>query len=235
MNNHDLNQLIISKYLPQDGLFPILDGIIDESYYNKSKQKILWILWEPYDDYNCNVGANNPCQKGFYNKEKYLPGTGGWDCRNDIVEKTDKYLSIRTWKTIAKICSRVLYENDFDTEINLVNSIKSIACININKYPAGHTSSNRWSFFENLYSKCGEALLEQINYIKSQIIIGGNIVYLFKKDIELNDSIPLKSFRRNAFINENRLFLDALHPSRKSDNYINEVVSGINELAEKST
>ena len=50
MEKKEIDKLVKSIYNYKDGEKPILDGIINEEVYLKSNPKILWILWEPYND-----------------------------------------------------------------------------------------------------------------------------------------------------------------------------------------
>ena len=227
MTSTDLDKLIIENYKIQNGLSPILDGIINNDYYTKSKYKILWILWEPYDDYVNKEGTHSPSQINFYNKDNYQAHCGGWDGRADILEKMDTYFKIPTLKTISKISSKILFDNtsaDFST---FSETMKSIASININKYPAGHTSSNRWSHFEDIYKINGHVLREQINFIKPEIVITGNCLYLFKKDLPFIEKKNICTFGRPSQQINSTIFLDAFHPSRKGEDYSIEIVNAI--------
>ncbi len=207
----------------ENGLSPILDGIIDLNCYSKSKYKILWILWESYDDYKNKEGLHSPSQNNFYNKEKYESGCGGWDCRSDIVEKMETYLKIPTWQTVAYISSKILYGTPSKDYSTFSNAIKSIAFININKYPAGHTKSNRWKLFDEIYKNKGHVLRKQIKFINPEIVIPGNVLYLFKEDLKLQEQAEFKTFGRISYKTNSTIFIDALHPSRKGEKYSNEI------------
>lgn len=202
MTSEELDQMIISKYNMNDELKPILDGIINEEFYSKSKPKILWILWEPYDDDS---------------------GYGGGDCRANMRENIDEYLKIRTWKRIALTSAQILKFNS-EKNISLSETLNSIAFININKYPADHTSSNRWAHFKNIYDACGKVLLAQIKFINPDIVIGGNILYLFKDDLGLSKNVESHIPGRVAYEKDGTLFIDALHPSRKDEKYMADIV-----------
>lgn len=233
MTSSELDKLVINNYRIQNGLSPILDGIIDSNCYTRSKYKILWILWEPYDDYKNREGLHSPSQNNFYNKENYESGCGGWDCRADIVEKMETYLKIPTWKTIASISSIILCGTPYKDLSAFSATIKSIAFININKYPAGHTSSNRWNLFDEIYKTKGHVLEEQIEFINPEIVIAGNVLYLFKKKLE--EQPLFQTFGRNSYKSSSRIYIDALHPSRKGEKYSMEINKAISDwLAPKN-
>lgn len=197
MTDIELDKLIAEAYNYDDKLKPILDGIIDSATYNGGISKILWILKEPYD-----LGD----------------GLGGWDSRDDIRSRPETYFKYRTWKRIAFTSYGILNNTTYEkarVQPDVFKILKSIAYINLNKYPAKTTSSNRWKHFENTYIKCKSVLMHQIKNYNPDIIIIGNITYLFLPDFNLtwNDKISLPLMKKFYFNYSNKLLIDAYHPS----------------------
>ena len=105
-----LDKLVKSIYNYEKGKKPILDGIINEKVYFKSNPKILWLLWEPYND-------------GGW--EDY-----DWDSRKWINETP---FSQKTWQNIAYISHGILERKKQPIEKfpEIANILRSIAYINI--------------------------------------------------------------------------------------------------------
>ena len=197
MTDIELDELVAQTYSYEEKLKPILDGIIDNSLYNSGIPKILWILKEPYD-----LGD----------------GLGGWDSRDDIKSRPETYFKYRTWKRIAYASYGILNNTTYEEakeKPEVFRILNSIAYINLSKYPANTTSSNRWKHFENTYSKCKSVLLQQIINYNPDIIIIGNITYLFLPDFNLtwDDKISLPLMKKSYFKYFNKLIIDAYHPS----------------------
>lgn len=214
----DLDKLI-KTYYDNTTLKPIYDGIISEKDYANAKFKILWILKEPYDNYN---------------------GDGGWDTRNDILLKMGSdqcYSKIKTWKTIAYISYGILngkQYNDITKDSLVYDALKSIAYINVSKYPAETTSPNRDKFFQQIYKEKKEVLLKQIETYNPDIIIAGNVFYLFINDLEISwdEGKAIPEMGKSYFIKNNKLFIDAYHPANTSldeKTYCDAIISIINE------
>lgn len=197
---------------------PLHDGIINEKLFYKTNPKanpkILWILKEPYD-----LGD----------------GKGGWNYRNDINSNSDTYLKYKTWRKIAQVSSGIINDFSFKEATEsyelLIKAIKSIAVVNVSKLPANTTSTGRWSYFEKTYEETKHILLEQIKTIKPDIIIGGNILYLFNKDLDLNGKSlkPLTPWGREVYKVNDKIFINAYHPSftGSDEDYFNDIVNVI--------
>lgn len=205
METKELDKLVKSIYNDKSEEKPILDGIINEKVYSKSNPKILWILWEPYDD-------------------------GGWkDYNRDSrkwINKTPECFKHKTWQNITYISYGILNRNKQPIEKfpESANILRSIAYINISKYPGEHTSPNRWKFLTETYEKCQIALHRQIEYCNPDIIIGSNVIYLFleyfglpKKGSSIIDNMSY--WEKNS-----KLFIFSPHPSRISKIHSNGVI-----------
>lgn len=197
MTESELDKLVSETYNYEEELKPIFDGIIENTIYNSGIPKILWILKEPYD-----LGD----------------GLGGWDSRDDIRRRPYTYFKYRTWKRIAYssfgILNNVSYAEAKD-QPDVFKILNSIAYINLNKYPANTTSGNRWKHFENIYRRCKHVLLQQVRNYNPDIIIIGNITYLFLPDFNLTweDKMSLPLMKKFYFNYSNKLLIDAYHPS----------------------
>lgn len=213
MNKNELDELIKSTYNFEDGLKPCLDGIINKEEYSKCKHKILWILWEPHNHTD-----------------------GGEDSREDINKNIDEYFKYGTWRNIAYTSYGILNNKYYNEIESPANVLKSIAFINVNKYPYGTQSDNVYPRLNDIYNNknCKTVLLKQIEYCNPEIIIGANTLYLFAKDLGLNTENESKiDFNEYLWEKNSQLFIDsAKHPGRKKGA---KAISYCNEIIEAAT
>ncbi len=177
----------------------IIDGKINDTEYNNSSCKILWILKE------ANISAED--------KEKEIDVCEGF--RNDWHKKNA--LSVPTFRkmiyaTYGILNPTVEWENIPYANQEAYEVVKQIAYINVKKTAGGSTI--HFSSLEKAYDENKVDLFIQINEINPDIIIYGGTYYLFEND---ND-IMLK--------NQNIKHISAYHPSQRSithENYYNKV------------
>jgi hypothetical protein len=197
---------------------PITDGVVDIDLYLASQPKILWILKEPFDDF-----------------ENGTPCGGGWSMTKHVLA-AGKFGNKPPFAPIAYIAYSVF--NDFlpyqkieyVTENPLVKAaVKRIAYINVNKMPALSTSGG--TDFAGLYAHNRSRLLKQISTMQPDILIFGSTIGLFLDDLDLKwgDLNPVGSLK--FCVKARQLFIDAYHPSQWSRvspaDYVNEIVSVI--------
>ena len=146
----------------------IIDGKIDETQYDDSPLKVLWILKE------ANV---SPEDKEKEEIDLCAAFRENWHIKNALSIPTFRKMIYATygifypeveWKNVP-------YANEEAYEV-----VKKIAYININKYPAD-SSSNDWKIKE-AYNQNREELLDQIENLKPNIIIFGNTLKYFEYD-----------------------------------------------------
>jgi hypothetical protein len=176
----------------------VLDGIIHPETYRKSPIKILWILKEVNDK-----------------------DGGCWDLRAFLGNK-DSLKTYSKWKSTIGLVIKVSYGilNDFpdfkeadNTRDERINVLRQIAVINVNKLP-GDTRTN-FKTLKYAFKEFEPYLINQINEINPQIIIGGNTLWLFRKIFNISDSEAEKLYPSLwAFEKDGRLWLDAYHPQQ---------------------
>lgn len=187
-----------------ENLCPIYDGIVNEEKYINAAYKILWILKEPYDDYD----------------EKGNVIGGDW-CLADALNKSPQGFSkVKTWQQVIYVSHGILngfpkFNNmDYYYEQSMYEVLRSIAFINLKKTP-GHTSTPHHVLFE-AYTKYKSILLEQVEKYEPEIIIGGNTLFYFytdsKSDLGFEKLIEKKSPLIHYF-NTKRLYIHTSHPS----------------------
>lgn len=221
-----VNSTLISN---QDDTYPILDGIIDPERFVRAKYKILWILKEPYDEFD---------------EEDGKPYGGGWDLkglinsRNSINEyksgkPTFKPMIYSSWGILNNFC---LFDDMDNVEDNssMLDALKSIAYINIKKLP-GYKSTHP-SVCNDAYKSYKEILLKQIELINPEIIIGGGTLHHFINDLQLSDDEKYHQGNTKYFINDNKIYIQAYHPSQRtvsSEQYCNEIILAVKTWATK--
>jgi len=169
----------------------IFDGIIDEVKFINAKQKILWILKEPYGD------------AGF----SYA----------DYINK--KFIFQKPFPTSGNMWSKIIYINygilngfQFWNDIPFLNenqqvfdALKQCALINLSKLP-GETSSPDLHIKE-LYEKNRSLIHEQINFINPEIIICGGTLKFIMED--LPNLKPFIKDDNRAYYYDNKIYINA--------------------------
>jgi hypothetical protein len=191
-NREDQIAKKIAGILPANGVYPVIDGIIDVERYWSSKYKILWILKEAnYGGKNSNEGENLCC---FY---------------RDIEKDSPKIQTHLTIKRVMNATHRIL------SNLEPLEAFKSIACINIKKIPGSKKSSE--SEIKKAYDQNRVLLFEQIEVYNPDIIICGNALQYFKEYFEpvlnLSKKKSIGMGERHYFCTKERLYINAYHPA----------------------
>jgi hypothetical protein len=209
----------------------LIDGIINPELYVNAKYKILWVLKEPYDDFD----------------EDGNPDGGGWDYRNDLNNNLINYIKIPTWRRIAYASYGILKEMAYDDmddikkgqieSDSIFEAIRSVAFINIKKTPGEKTSSD--IVIKNAYLKYRTILLKQIEVYNPDIIIGGSTIPHFLNDFDLENS-KQEGHGLKFYLKNKKVFIDAYHPSypkgpEQEEEYVDEILAvakdSMNEIA----
>ena len=189
--------------LSNDNIEPIPDGVYSAEKYLLAPTQIMWILKEPYDDFD----------------ENGEPYGGGWNLFGAF--DNDDAWSSRTWQPMI-YSMYGLFNNqkweDMDwisDDKSMVNVLKQIAYINISKIPAS-TATNDNSLWDK-YNLWKDILSKQIAIYAPKIIIFGNTFRYFKDDLFGADTNPKKSIEGIVDLYENGgvKYLDTYHPNQK--------------------
>ncbi len=205
---------------------PIWDGIVDIDKYLNAKFKILWILKEPYDEFD---------------------GTGGGWGLTDGLSKENLYENKNikrspTYQPMIYVTYSIL--NGFPEwdqmdwirdNPDIAQSLNYIAYINVKKLP-GYTRSDYKELSEN-YKKNKNLLLKQIKTYDPEIIIFGNTMPLFLSDLKISPE-DMKSYNSIKYFNKdyNKIYIDAYHPAQTQitrENYVNDIVNIVKKWSEK--
>lgn len=211
---------------PENGRKPIPDGITNTDLYTQAPQKILFILKEAYDEKDGNKGM------------------GGWDHDNLLSNLTYTDLKRKsTYRRVSKLTSCILRKSSFSEFLNakyseeeIMKDFRSIAWINVGKYPAPKGTTTKDSRLKQAYNFWKPILLKQISSYKPDIIIFGRTFPFFKEDLidmfEIQEVISSWIYKDKF----NRLYIATSHPSNRisDQEYIDSIVNAINEATPKS-
>lgn len=214
-----------------DGKEPIYDGVVDETTYLKSDLRVAWVLKEAYADEDADGN----------------PYGGGWQLRVGFSDENHdenwvhlgcKLWTFPTWQKIAYVMygyQNGLYWNNLpwmSEQPSMMESIKSIALINVSKMPAKRNSCDG-SFRRHFHNYWESIVHKQIEVYDPDVLIFGNTFSCFepawKSDLEYmektsNDCVWHYKFGK-------RHLLDTYHPAvRKSQAYVDALIRVLNSI-----
>lgn len=211
---------------PEEGRKPIPDGITNTELYTQAPQKILFILKEAYDEKDGDKGM------------------GDWD-HDDLLSNLT-YTDLKrkaTYNRVSKLTSCIFRTSSFSEFLNakysekeMMEDFRSIAWINVGKYPAPKGTKTDNSRLQQAYKFWKPILLKQIASYKPDIIIFGATFYLFKEDLigmfGIHEVISPWIYKDKC----NRLYIATGHPANRisDQEYIDSIVNAIKEAKTKS-
>ncbi len=198
---------------------PITDGVVDIERYLSSSPKMLWIWKEPWEEFDENGG-------------------GVWSVTQNLIPKKiaeGKIGNKGLYANMAYITYSVFNNYPNWSEIPWVTddpsvgeSLKSIAYINVNKFPG-----KKWSNPEHIkscYGRNRNILKKQVATINPDVVIVGNILHLFYEDFGLK-TVELISEGSVEFCSKDGcLYINAYHPSYwriSGKKYVEDIVNVI--------
>jgi hypothetical protein len=212
----------------------IYDGILDFDEYFSGKTKIVWILKEPYDDFD----------------EDGNPIGGEWHFRDALLpKKTIREFSRgsrNTYEPIIYSTFSILngFPNSKEMEYiadkpEMLHSLKNIAYINVKK-TAGQTQTPDNVLYQ-AYLNHKNLLLEQIELCNPDILIFGNTYKYFENDFGLKQTEFIQNDSLEYATKKNRLYLRAYHPAQRKAStgyskwdYIDDIVNTCKLFSEKT-
>ena len=170
---------------------PIYDGVVAPAAYLAASPRLMWILKEPYDDWDEN-GA--PCG-------------GGWTMFKDVAERKTLAESVNAnpaLRNVAYASHAILngigsYSDEpwiSDAPDAYEKALQSIAFVNIGKMPAGRTTDNARLF--SCYARWKDILFEQMELYDSDMVVFGNTLQCFAPEMGIDLSKPLCSVTRGG-------------------------------------
>lgn len=205
---------------------PITDGVCDFEGYLNSYPKVMWILKEP----------NGQCSNRKLED-------GGWSIpevsfKNDI----DGAIKVQSWQPIIYVMygyQHGLMYNDMDyirDNKNMTKVLQSIAYLNVSKMPGYNTSSKEG--IEQCYSQWKPILDRQIETYNPDVIIFGYTFEHFRNYFgeEKHSLEKIHNYPGwiDVYKSVNRILLDAYHPARKGQEYVDTLINALKRYYPKN-
>jgi len=187
-----------------------IDGIINFELFNNSKPKILWILKEGYGE-GCGILDKSYSHyiSEFSFGQPFPSSSNMWN----IITYTN-----------YGIFKNLKYEDigDLREEEKIFVALKACAIINLKKILGESTSNDK--VIKRHYEQHKDIINEQIALIDPDIVICGKTFEHFKGDLQNLNNFD-EDINTKSYLCRNRLFIEALHPSRKSPKaYCDEII-----------
>ena len=219
----DIESLAKIKGLTSDVLAPIYDGVSDVEAYIKSSPKIMWILKEPYDNFD----------------EEGNPIGGNYILMDDLKINRDFPLE----KPLPLTDRRVIYATygiftgyEYDDmgwyyDPETYKYLFQIAYINLSKMPGGKKSGNMTTKFQTWR----DIVIKQINLYNPDVIIFGGTFQYLKEDLGIDNTYLVHTeadWKLNIYNQNNTLFVDTYHPGIPGWDrmYVNKIANNVRQL-----
>lgn len=223
----------INEFADRNGLStsksqPIYDGLYSAEMYWKSPLRIMWILKEPYDEFDKRTGK---------------PEGGAWSITKDLFHNPEDFARNKTGQMVIYTSYGILNNlkwNKIDyiyDDPDIPRILQTIAFINLSKMPAYTTTrdSELWAKYEDWK----KITLKQIKQYEPNVLIFGNTFKFFYDDlyelfsIETTKKTYLRNIDIRVYENEERIIIDSWHPGKHFSNeekeiYVNSLVRKIN-------
>jgi len=200
--------------LANESIEPIYDGVCDVEGYVNSPFRIMWILKEPYDDFD----------------EEGNPIGGGFCIYDGLVKKNPEDIKITiTQKNMIYVTNGILSRTNYDDMGNYrayIERLKQIVFINISKMPAYSNSGSLTQKFE-IWK---DIVKKQIEIYQPQLIICGNTFNYLREFPLFEESRLISSSDKyqgqvDLYENGEVFIMDAYHPGRKGQIYIDALIN----------
>ena len=174
---------------------PIYDGVVDAEGYLASKPKVMWILKEPYDDFDAEG----------------MPSGGGWTMFADfgegdtLAKALNRNAALRnvTYASYAILNGASSYSElpwITDKPDEYEKAVKSIAYCNVGKMPGRTTTST--SHLQKICAEWKNILFKQIDLYGPEVIIvcGTDTLQALNGDFGLDLSKPARTVKRGGAV-----------------------------------
>lgn len=226
--NNEVYEFAEKMQLSNNILSPIVDGVCDLQSYLNSKVKVMWVLKEPYDTFDDELGIK-------------CPNGGGWSLLEDVFQSKERASKNKTLQYVIYpmygLFNDLNYrEMDYIRDCpDMAIALQQIAFINISKMPGLTVSKDKQ--IRSCYEIWKPILFKQIELYKPNVIIFGNTYKFFKKDLEAQGAYQIDNvtIKETNFINVFQLgetyLLDAYHPNvrKKKCYYVDSIIDTINK------
>ena len=174
---------------------PIYDGVVDAAGYLATQPKVLWILKEPYDDFDADG----------------MPQGGGWAMfKNPAPGKTlaQSVNANAALRNVAYASAAMLNGVNSYSKLPWItdkpemyeNAVRRIAYCNIGKMPGKTTTSG--AHLSKLYQEWKDILFRQIDLYAPEVIIvcGTDTLQALASDMGLELAKPLRTVQRGGAV-----------------------------------
>lgn len=202
---------------------PIYDGAVNIEKYLKAKYKVAWLLKEAY------------CEKD---------GTGGDWHYSEILDVDNLYDSLiqpnasrATWAPIVYASYGILkgyrYYDDMDfikDDPSMAQVVREIAIVNAQKLPARQHTVTDIKDIQEAITKHGNLIMEQLELLNPDILIGGATMKLYKQLFALKDDEMKTVGCVNYWIKDEKLYIDAYHPAQRQlshEVYVDSILAAV--------
>ncbi len=196
---------------------PIYDGVVDIAKYLKSTPKMLWILKEPWET------PKNGEAVGGWSLTQDLLAKGNWNNRRDALAQIayitySVFNGFTPWDSIPRDSPDVR------------KALLRIALINVKTFPNVKPPGKKISYpreIRQFYSAYKDVLLDQVRTIAPDVIIGGNTLHLFLRDVEIDEKLFTPRGSAAFYKHGRRLYIKAYHPALRKNkkDYFDDIVS----------
>lgn len=174
---------------------PIYDGVVDAAGYLAAKPKVLWILKEPYDDFD---EAGNPQGGGWTMFQDAAPGktlaqsvNANAALRNVAYASTAILNGVTSYSELPWITDKPdMYEN----------ALRRVAYCNVGKMPGRTTTST--ARLQKIAGEWKDILFQQIDLYDPEVIIvcGTDTLQALNADFGLDLSKPVNAVKRGGAV-----------------------------------
>jgi len=215
-------------------LGPICDGVADESGYLSSKLKIVWVLKEPYDDYD---ETGRPWGGGFsIVKDCFMDRDENWfksSNGEDLVRN-------KTWQRIAYVMYG--YRNGLTCEEmgsvrgnrRMFDELMTTGWVNLCKMPAYKCS--RDSLVKANYLRYWKSVVQkQIGILNPDVLIFGRTFDAYRSGLsECEELEYVDDGDKEGWVKHYKHgwchLLETYHPGRKGAAYVDALVRMLNKI-----
>ena len=194
---------------------PIYDGVVDAEAYLAAKPKVLWILKEPYDDFDAEG----------------MPAGGGWTMFKDFGEGDTLAKAVNRNAALRNVAyASYAIQNGIGTYAELPwitdkpqeyeKAVRSIAYVNIGKMPGDTTTSD--AHLSKLYQDWKDILFAQIDLYDPDVIIvcGTKTLDCMNRDLNVDLSKPKRTVKHgkavvDVYFWHGKHLLKAPHPAAR--------------------
>ena len=177
-----------------DVIEPIYDGVVDAYGYLDSSPRLMWILKEPYDDFDDD---GNPIGGGW----TMFADIADDDTLADVVNRGDALRNV-AYASYAIHNGIDSYEDLpwISDEPEIAEEMRRVAYVNIGKMPGRSYTSDK--HLARCYGKWSWAVFNQIDLYDPDVLIfcGTATLRCFEDDMGLDLSSPLESVERGKSI-----------------------------------